>query len=102
MFGIRDRRSWIRKKPILDPGSRVKKSTGSRTATLVVDINSIKLHAENLPDQMSVDIVHVDAGEEELVEDDGAEVLVFELLTHRDQRRHHAVHERVLRHTREF
>jgi hypothetical protein len=49
---------------------------------------------------MSVDIVHVDAGEEELVKDNGAEVLVLELLSHRDQRRHHAVHERVLHHTK--
>ncbi len=50
---------------------------------------------------MSVDIVHVDAGEEELVEDNGAEVLVLELLSHSDQRRHHAVHERVLQHTQQ-
>ncbi len=48
---------------------------------------------------MPVDIVHVDAGEEELVEDNGAEVLVLELLPHSDQGRHHAVHERVLGHT---
>jgi hypothetical protein len=48
---------------------------------------------------MSVDIVHVDAGEEELVKDDGAKVLVLELLSHSDQGRHHAVHERVLHHT---
>jgi hypothetical protein len=29
-FGIRDPRSGIRKKPILDPGSRGQKGTGSR------------------------------------------------------------------------
>jgi hypothetical protein len=48
---------------------------------------------------MPVDIVNIDAGEEELVEDNGAEVLVLELLSHSDQCRHHAVHERVLHHT---
>jgi hypothetical protein len=48
---------------------------------------------------MPVDIVHVDAGEEELVEDNGTEVFVLELLSYSDQRCHHAVHERVLHHT---
>jgi hypothetical protein len=48
---------------------------------------------------MPVDIVNIDAGEEELVKDDGAEILVLELLPYSDQGRHHAVHERVLHHT---
>ena len=45
---------------------------------------------------MTVDVVHIDTGEEELVKDDGAEVLILKLVPHGDERCHHAVHERVL------
>ena len=51
---------------------------------------------KNSPYQMTVDVVHIDTGEEELVNDDGAEVLVLKLVPHGDERCHHAVHERVL------
>jgi hypothetical protein len=46
---------------------------------------------------MSIDVVHINAGEEELVEDDGAEVLILELLSHGDEGGHQTVHERVLK-----
>jgi hypothetical protein len=36
--GIRDSGSGIRKKPVLDPGSRGQKGTGSRSATLTTII----------------------------------------------------------------
>jgi hypothetical protein len=45
---------------------------------------------------MAVNIVHVDAGEKELIKDDGAKVFVLKLVSHRDQGRHQAVHESIL------